>query len=185
MMGAVDQEQVRGAMEKWVQEWIVGLAICPFARPVLEQQRIHFAVCPAQDEDARFQFYLREMSDLLDADPEQRETTLVVFPQGLEEFEDFLDFHAACEQALVEVGLEGTFQIATFHPQYLFQGEDPASPSHYTNRAPYPTLHLLREESVALGVAQHSDPEGIPARNIALMDELGVEEIRKRLGLEK
>ena len=165
----------------WVEQWIVASAICPFAAPVVKADGVRYAICEASDEEDRYRFFLAEMSGLLDADPDQTETTLVIFPHGLENFEAFLDFHALCEQALVEVGLEGTFQIATFHPEYLFQGEAPDSPSHYTNRAPYPILHLLREASVSAAVAGHEDPEGIPARNIQLMEEMGTDAIREKL----
>lgn len=173
--------QIAAHTRAWVEQWIVAHSICPFAAPVVKADRLRYAICEASEEEVRYRYFLSEMSDLLDADPDQTETTLVIFPHGLEDFEAFLDFHSLCEQALVEVGLEGTFQIATFHPAYLFQGEAPEAASHYTNRAPYPILHLLREASVSAAVAAHEDPEGIPQRNIELMDKMGSDAIRERL----
>jgi uncharacterized protein len=116
---------------------------------------------------------MKEAAHLLDSEPAQLSTTLVVFPHALEDFEEFLDAVGVAEDALAEAGAEGILQIATFHPDYRFEGEAEDALSNTTNRAPYPVMHLLREAEVTDAVDHHPDPDGIPKRNIERLEALG------------
>ncbi len=102
------------------------------------------------------------------------ETTLLIFPNHFADFEDFLDLLALAEDLSAEQGYEGIYQIASFHPEYCFAGAGDKDPANYTNRSPYPMLHLLREESITKAVDHYIDPEGIPERNIAFAQEKGL-----------
>ena len=163
----------------WVQNFVVALNICPFAGTVVEQQRIRYQLSSARDIDILYQDFLTELLFLHDSDPQQVETTLLVHPYVLEDFYLYLDFVDQAEQAIREAGLEGDFQIASFHPDYQFEGEAPANVTNYTNRSPYPMLHILREDSVSYAVDNHPNVDGIPIRNMEKLKELGLEEVRR------
>jgi len=158
---------------RWLDEAVIGLNLCPFAGPVRATGRIRFAVSDATDAESAVGDALSEAVQLLDASPEEVATTLVIVPQALADFHEFLDAVETLVSALSEAGADGVLQVATFHPDYRFAGEEEGALSHFTNRAPHPILHLLREADVAEAVAQHPDPEGIPAANIAGLDTLG------------
>ena len=119
--------------------------------------------------------------DLLQRSTEQDiATTLLVFPNALHDFEDYLYLLEDAEDLLVESGLEGVVQLASFHPRYQFAGEAPGAASHYSNRAPYPIIHLLREEMLSRVLMDDTDPDSIPDKNIATLDALGVDELERR-----
>ncbi len=105
---------------------------------------------------------------------EDIETTLLIFPNHFADFDDYLDLVELAERLSIAEGYEGVYQIASFHPQYCFAGADEDDPANYTNRSPYPMLHLLREDSIARAVDHYIDPEGIPERNIAFAQEKGL-----------
>ncbi len=164
----------------WLDDFVVGLNLCPFARPLLGASNLRIAICAASDTAALREAFLHEL-DLLQRSTEQDiATTLLVFPQALRDFADYLWFLEDGQELLREAGLEGVVQLASFHPQYRFAGEAPDAASHYSNRAPYPLIHLLREDMLTRALADFADPERIPDRNIDTLNAIGVEELERR-----
>jgi len=162
---------------RWVEEVIVAHSFCPFARREVEHQRIRYAVSPTSQVAGALEALIDECI-LLDRDS-NIETTLLIYPQGFEAFEDYLDFTALAEALLVEQGYEGIYQLATFHPAYCFADVPDDDPANYTNRSPCPVLHLLREASLEKAISEHPDPEGIPERNVSYARELGLSALRE------
>lgn len=161
-----------GQTKDWLEQVVIGLNFCPFAKKEFVNNTIHYCVSWHKKMDAALTDVATELQRLeKNADIE---TTLVIFNQGFNSFERFLDLVDYANQLLVDLGYEGEFQIANFHPDYLFEGEPADSASHYTNRSPYPTLHLIREQSMARAVAHYPDPESIPDNNIALAEQKGI-----------
>lgn len=164
-------------IERWLDEGIIGLDLCPFAAKVRRGGGVRIAVLSVSDPLHAVHATLEEARALLGLDSEDPQTTLVVVTGGLEDFETYLDVVATVEEALEEVGAEGILQVASFHPDYRFEGEDGVS--HFTNRAPYPVLHLLRESDVSEAIDRHPDPGGIPAANIAKLEAMGGDSVRE------
>jgi hypothetical protein len=154
---------------------VVGYNLCPFARRELEAGKVCFAVSEARDEEQLLLALAAELEHL-NADPDI-ETTLLIHPYVLTDFMDFNQFLATCDALLGQLALTGIYQIASFHPDYRFAGTQPQDAENYSNRAPYPMLHVLREDSVARAVDGHPNAEGIPDRNIALLNRLGSEHL--------
>ncbi len=167
--------------ERWLKDWVIKLDLCPFAKYPFEQGRIRIIATHATDSDTLFRFVLEELDQLYHSDAREVETTLVVVDQSLSQFNEYLDFLDLLEHVIVETGLEGQIQIASFHPDYCFEGVAEDDPSNYTNRSPYPMFHLIREASLEQAVKHYPDPEKIPERNISLLREMGLEEVRQRL----
>ncbi|MDG2047825.1 MAG: DUF1415 domain-containing protein [Halioglobus sp.] len=164
----------------WLRNFVVALNLCPFAGPLLAASNLRIAVCEQDSTNDLRWMFLQEL-DLLQRSPEQDvATTLVVFPKALWDFEDYLQFVDEAQDLLVESGLESIVQLASFHPQYLFAGEGPETASHFSNRAPYPLIHLLRENMVSRALDGFADPEQIPNRNIETLSAIGVEELERR-----
>lgn len=171
---------VEARIRTWLAEVVVGLNLCPFARPLLGADSLRIAVCTADDSASLRRSFLQEL-DLLQRSSEQEiATTLLVFPAALDEFEAYLDFLDEARVLLAEAGLDGLVQLASFHPRYQFAGEPPGGASHYSNRSPYPLIHLLREEMLSRVLAEDSDPDEIPARNIATLEAIGVAGLEQR-----
>ena len=162
---------------RWVERVVVGLNLCPFARKELEADRVRFVETDADGEETLLQALHAELQHL--EDNPDTETTLLILPEALSDFEDYLNFLAMAEDLLDYLGLEGVYQIASFHPLYRFEGTGAEDAENYTNRSPWPMLHLLREDSLAQAIDRHPDVEGIPARNIALMNRMGVGKLRE------
>ncbi len=160
----------------WVEDVIVAHNICPFAGREVGRGSIRYAVSPESRLAGALEVLIDECL-LLDGD-NSIETTLLIYPLGFEVFEDYLDFAALAEDLLIEQGYEGIYQLATFHPDYRFADSAEDDPANYTNRSPYPLLHLLREASLEKAIAGHPDPEGIPERNIAYARDLGLKVLR-------
>lgn len=175
----MDEKRIKAATLCWVEQFVVGMNFCPFAGAVLRTNRLRMQVSKATDPEQLLEDLLQELQFLSTADPLKWETSLLIHPQVLEDFEDYLDFLEIAEELLVAGNWEGEIQIASFHPDYLFGGEDPASLSHYTNRSLYPMLHLLREDSVEKAIETHPDVEGIPLRNMATLSGKDRDEILK------
>ncbi|PKF63793.1 DUF1415 domain-containing protein [Psychromonas sp. psych-6C06] len=155
----------------WVKDVIVKYNICPFARKEVESGTIHYAVSKHTDK-ALLLSDLMVQCQKLDKHPEI-ETTLLIMPVGLEGFYDFLDLVELANDLLEMENYEGVYQLANFHPDYCFAGEVQSEPSNYTNRSPYPTLHIIREESMELAINNHPDVDAIPDRNIAFANKKG------------
>ena len=172
---------VLGATERWVRDVVVGLRLCPFAAAPLRTGRIRYVVCPAVAFEAIYRALLAEVAAFLDLPPERAETALFVVPQGLGEFDTYLDLLAAAEAALEAAGLAGILQLASFHPDYVFADATADDPANYTNRSPYPMFHLIREAGLAAALESWPDPEKIPEANARRLRELGLAEMQRRL----
>jgi len=164
----------------WLDEFVVGLNLCPFARPLLDANNLRIAICEGSAPQALHRAFLLEL-DLLQGSTEQEiATTLLAFPHALSDFDDYLAFLDHAQQLLAESGLEGLVQLASFHPQYRFAGEGGDAASHYSNRAPYPLIHLLREDMLSRVLDEFTGPDKIPDRNIETLDAIGMEELERR-----
>ena len=158
---------------RWLERAVIGLNLCPFAKAVHVKGQVHFAATPAESPAEVLAAFAAELDALLACDAAERDTTLLVIPQGMDDFLTFLDLVARAERLVRKRGLEGVVQVAHFHPQFVFAGEDEDEVTHFTNRSPYPTLHLLREESIDRAVAAYPDPDAIVSRNLETMRRLG------------
>jgi uncharacterized protein len=170
---------IEKATRQWLEEVVIGLNLCPFARKELVNNRVRFVVSSADSEEALLAELQAELLHL-DDHPET-ETTLLVHPGVLADFDTYNEFLAVGDGLLELLELDGIFQIASFHPDYRFADTGPDDAENFTNRSPFPMLHLLREASVERAVESHPDPDAIPERNIALMQRLGTAKMRQRL----
>jgi uncharacterized protein len=159
----------------WLEKAVIGLNLCPFAKAVQVRNQIRYAVSDAQTEDELLNALITELQFLAAADPAQTDTTLLIHPNVLSDFLDYNDFLDVADAAVEELGLSGEIQIASFHPQYQFADTEPDDITNYTNRSPYPTLHLLREASVERAVAAFPDAADIFDNNMETLRKLGVE----------
>ena len=163
----------------WLEKAVIGLNLCPFAKAVHTKGQIRWVLSQANEPKALLLQLVEELQHLAQADPEAVDTTLIVHPQVLQDFYDFNDFLGVAEDALADLGLEGVLQIASFHPQFQFADAEPDDIGNATNRAPFPTLHLLREDSIERAVQAFPEAESIYERNIATLQRLGPEGWRR------
>ncbi len=175
MTGAatITAAQAEADTRRWLERAVVGLNLCPFAKAVHVKQQIHYATYSNDDEAGLMDALLLEARALSDLDPSARDTTLLIAPNTLTDFLDFNDFTLRAERRLARAGFEGVLQLASFHPQFQFAGSEADDIANATNRAPYPTLHLLREDSVSRAVEAFPDAEDIFERNIETLESLG------------
>ena len=166
-------------VRRWVEELVVGLNLCPFAKRELVNNRIRFVVTQSIGEEQLLAALQTELS-LLNND-ESIETTLLIHPDVLQDFFDYNQFLDKADQLLLQMGLEGVYQIASFHPDYQFAGTAVEDAENYTNRSPYPLLHILREASLERTIAAYPDVEQIPVRNIETMNKLGRDKLQALL----
>jgi len=162
-----------------VKNVVVGLNLCPFAKRELVKNRVRFSVTDAVTEEHLLEALKAEL-ELLDSD-DSVETTLLIHPNVLQDFYDYNQFLDLADSLLEQMVLVGVYQIASFHPDYRFGGTQPDDVENYTNRSPYPMLHLLREVSLEQAIADYPDPDQIPERNIALLKSLGRKKMRTLL----
>lgn len=174
-------DAVIAATRQWLEKFVIGLNLCPFAKSVFMKNQVRYVVSEATEPEGLYQDLVSELELLRKADPEEIDTTLLIHPQALQDFLEYNDFLSVADAVLLELGLEGTIQIASFHPAYQFADAGPDDASNYTNRSPYPMLHLLREASVERAVASFPDANGIFQENIETMRRLGLDGLR-RLG---
>ena len=161
-------------MVRWLERAVIGLNLCPFAKGVHAKGQIHYVVSAATGAEALAQDLRRELADLAAAPAEVRDTTLLMAPDCLQDFLEFNDFLGLAEDVLEELDLDGTLQIASFHPQFQFAGTAADDVTNCTNRAPYPTLHLLREDSIDRAVQAYPEAEAIYERNMEVLEQLGM-----------
>lgn len=166
-------DAVVGATRQWLERAVIGLNLCPFAKAVHVKQQIRYVVSDTQTPDALLAELERELAFLVEADPAQVDTTLLIVPQQFAAFLDFFFFLNEAEALLKRMELTGVLQIASFHPHFEFAGNDPDDIANHTNRSPYPTLHLLREASLDRAVAAFPDAAEIYERNIETLEKLG------------
>lgn len=157
----------------WLERAVIGLNLCPFAKSVHVKGQVHYAVSAAHSPQALLKDLIFELKQLVAQDAKARDTTLLIAPECLHDFLDFNDFLAEADQALVDLDLDGVLQIASLHPRYQFAGTTEDDITNYTNRSPYPTLHLLREDSIDRAVEAFPSAEAIFETNMQTMEELG------------
>jgi uncharacterized protein len=158
----------------WLERAVIGLNLCPFAKAVYVKGQIHFAVSQASTPENLLDDLVLELKSLELHDSQARDTTLLIAPNGLDEFLDFNDLLARADRVLVDLALDGIYQIASFHPQFQFAGTAENDITNYTNRSPYPMLHILREDSVARAVEAFPQAEEIFEKNMQALSELGL-----------
>lgn len=169
------------ATRRWLERVVIGLNLCPFAKAVYVKQQVRFVLSDATTEEELLTDLGEELQRLHGTDPNEIDTTLVVHPRVLADFVDYNDFLDLAEGLIAELDLEGELQVASFHPNYQFADSAFDDPGNCTNRAPYPTLHLLRETSLDKAVAAYPDADMIVERNLETMAKLGLNGFRKLL----
>ena len=181
MDASFNPEEVEAAIRRWLERAVIGLNLCPFAKAVYVRDQVHIKVSDADNIDDLREELGEEMLRLRDTPAEQIDTTLLVLPQVLGDFLDYNDFLDEADALLDALELDGVLQVASFHPDYQFAGTEFDDPGNNTNRAPYPVLHLLREDSIDRAVAAYPEPDAIIDRNIAAMEKLGNDGYRNLL----
>lgn len=175
----MDHQNIVAQTQRWVSEFVVKYYMCPFARAEVERSSIKYHVCESQSMEKALLMMIEVCQELdLNSDIE---TSLLVLPEGFEDFDIFIDLLAIADELLIQQGYEGTYQLASFHPNYQFGGEAQDDPANYTNRAPYPTLHLLRESSIERVLRHYPSPEQIPERNVDFCRQKGSEWLETNL----
>ena len=167
--------QVEEDIRRWLERAVIGLNLCPFAKAVYAKEQVRIVISDASTASALLEQLGEELVLLRDTPATQTDTTLLVHPQVLGDFLDYNDFLDTADALVEALQLEGVLQVASFHPDYQFAGTAPDDAENLTNRAPYPCLHLLREDSVARAVAAYPEPDSIIERNIKTMQALGAE----------
>jgi len=168
---SLNQADIIGAASKWVETMVIGLNLCPFARKEWVSNRVRLSVSIAKNE-ADLLVDLDEELSLLQSDS-SLETTLLIHPGVLQEFADYNQFLSKTDVLLDHRGFKGVYQIASFHPNYQFEGTDPEDVENATNQSPYPILHVLKERSVSRAIASHTDVLSIPQGNMQLLRKMG------------
>lgn len=166
-------EQATAETRAWLEHAVIGLNLCPFAKAVHAKGQIRYVVSEDTDPEDLLTTLCDELQFLAKADPEEVDTTLIVHPWVLADFLDFNDFLDLADQAVEDMGLDGVLQVASFHPDYQFEGTEPEDVSNASNRSPYPTLHLLREASVDRAVDAFPEADRIYEANIETLKQLG------------
>ena len=172
----MEDDKIIASVRQWVESLIVGMNLCPFAKRELVKSRVRFAVTEAETDDQLMTALQAEL-ELLDRDSSV-ETTLLIHPKVLQDFDDYNQFLNFADRFLAQLRLGGVYQIASFHPDYQFGGTDLNDAENYTNRSPYPMLHLIREESLERVITDYPDVDQIPERNIELMNRLGQDKLQ-------
>ena len=167
--------------QRWLERAVIGLNLCPFAKAVVAKQQLRVVLSDATTPEALLAELGEELLRLRDAPAQEIDTTLLVHPGVLGDFLDYNDFLEQADALVEALELDGVLQVASFHPQYQFAGSEPDAVENFTNRSPYPTLHLLREDSVSRAVDAYPDPDAIIERNVTTLRALGVEGWRKLL----
>ncbi len=175
-------EKAVAEVRAWLDDVVIGLNLCPFASRPARLGQVHYSVSEAEDEEQLLQELQAELQALEATSAGERETTLLIVPTLLEDFYDYNQFLEWVDQLILRGGWEGQFQVASFHPHYQFAGTEPDDAENLTNRAPYPILHLLREQSLEAMLARYPDSDQIPERNIATMNELSEAQIQRLFG---
>ena len=175
----MDQSDIISATLSWVDTVVIGLNFCPFAKRELVKGSVRFTVCEATNEEELLQHLQQELRRL-DNEPDLA-TTLLIHPYALGDFTRYNEFLEQANDLLVVLAREGVYQVASFHPRYQFAGTGPDDAENYTNRSPYPMLHLLREASLEVAIDHYPNVDDIPDRNIELTQKLGVRKMHALL----
>jgi uncharacterized protein len=172
-----NDEDIILSVQQWVNNFVVKMNLCPFAGQEMLNSRVRFITTTALTEKQLLMSLQNEL-ELLNSDPSV-ETTLLIHPNVLQDFYDYNQFLNCVDKFLLEMKLVGTYQVASFHPDYQFVGTNPGDAENYTNRSPYPLLHLIREASLERVIAEYTDIDQIPARNVVLMNKLGCNKLQR------
>ena len=172
----LNNELIIESVQCWVETFIVELNLCPFAKREIVKNRVRYVATDADTEEQLLVALETELEFL--SESPSTETTLLIHANVLNDFYDYNQFLDIADGLLQEMNLVGVFQLASFHPQYQFGGTEINDAENYTNRSPYPILHLLREDSLEQAIAEHTDVDQIPVRNIKLMKELGEDRLK-------
>lgn len=174
-----DHDDPVARTREWMQRAVIGLNLCPFAKAVAVRGQVRFVLSQAATPEALLEELGLELAHLRDADPAQTDTTLLIHPRVLGDFLDYNDFLDLADALVEDMELDGVLQVASFHPDYRFADAGADDIGNFTNRSPYPTLHLLREDSVSRAVEAYPDPDVIVERNLRTLEGLGHEGWRK------
>lgn len=175
MSESSENQLIVEATHQWLEKVVIGLNLCPFAASPWRQGRVRSRISEATSQQQLAEDLAEELLALQASDPAERETTLLIHPHVLDDFFDYNDFLDLADRLLEDLGLDGTIQVASFHPDYRFADSQPDDPANCTNRSPYPMLHLLREASIEAATAHMPDPDLIYERNIKKLRELGMD----------
>ncbi|PSV41821.1 DUF1415 domain-containing protein [Photobacterium sp. GB-36] len=170
---------IEQSVQQWLNDVVIGLNLCPFAAKPQRNKQIKIHVCSDKSENDLLESIYLQLKELDETPPQELETTLVVAPYLLEDFDDYNQFLDLVEGLVVQLGKSGIYQIASFHPDYCFYGTEPEDAENLTNRSPYPIFHLIREESMEKVLKHYPDPEAIPERNIDCVENLTPEQIKQ------
>lgn len=168
-----DAETIIARTRCWIERVVVELNLCPFARKPYEGGQVRYVVSAAERPEVLLEDFHRELELLRATDAAEIETTVLIHPYVLNDFLDYNDFLGIVDALIEEGGYEGEFQVASLHPDYQFAGTQPGDAENYSNRSPYPILHLLREEGLARAIAGYARPDKIPERNIRTLEKIG------------
>jgi hypothetical protein len=177
----LSDENIIEETQCWIKNIVIAHNFCPFAAKPFVENRIRYFVSPAEDETALVDDLINELIILRDSDPRDTETSILIIPNCFESFEDYNEFISVVDVILEKLQLEGVIQVATFHPEYCFDGLSQDDVRNYTNRSIYPMFHLIREESVEHARAIHPDIDSIPEKNMEKLLSLGEHRINKQI----
>ena len=172
----MSQQAIISASQAWLNNFVIDYNICPFARREQQKNSIRYLILEGDNTEQHLEALIVE-AEHLDHHPDS-ETSLLIFSDGYQNFDDFLDLVAIADDLLIEQGYEGIYQLASFHPDYCFADASSDDAANYTNRSPYPMLHIIREASIQAALTKYQNPQQIPARNIQLTRKLGVEKLQ-------
>ena len=177
----MEETKIVEQTRQWIREIVIGLNLCPFAQRVFDGDRIRYVVSDSKDEASLLDSLRRELLLLAGTPIQEIETTILIHPAVLADFGDYNEFIGPAEELLEELDLVGIVQLATFHPEYQFAGTKPSAVENYTNRSPYPMLHLLREASISAVATDADELLAIPKRNVQTLRQLGLADILQRM----
>ncbi len=176
-----EKEQIIETTKLWLERFVIGLNLCPFAKHPFKNDKIRYVIFEGDDLEKLTELLLKEAEELVHTTPSVLETTLIILPEILDEFEEYLDFVEMSEFIFAEVELEGVIQLASFHPDYQFDETEITDVENYTNRSPFPMLHLLREDSITRAIEAYPEVGDIPENNIDTMNKLGHTRVKQML----
>lgn len=175
----IEEKTVIQHIKNWIEQVVIKHDFCPFAAKAFIQKSIYFVVEDGKEEAICLEEFMM-MALALDRQP-KIETAFIIFSNAFEKFEDYLDFFDLAQHVLTDQEYDGIYQIASFHPNYQFEGSSIDDAANFTNRSPYPMLQLIREESIEKVLETYDNPESIPQRNIELTRSFGIEKMKKML----
>ena len=176
-MSNMNNQKIIQATQKWVETFVVGMNLCPFAKREIVKNRVRFITTDVTSQE-QLLMALKDELELMNTNADI-ETTLLIHPSVLNDFYDYNDFLEIADSLLVDMDLDGVYQVASFHPYYQFGGTETTDAENFTNRSPYPMLHILREESLDKVIDNYPNIDDIPERNIKLMNDMGYEKLQK------